>query len=98
MNISSLKHPKIQARIYAAMRLAVNASNGVYSHCQKGAFQISPKQDGATVYIANRKGNNFIRVDYHKSVIDRNNFTQSGFTFYGEAGNISDTVIQSLRS
>ena len=98
MNIASLSHPKVQARLFAAMRLAVNAANGVYDHCQKGVFQIAPKGNAGTVYIQNRNGNNFIRVDYHKVRKSANGYQQSGFTFYNGSGDCTALVLASLRA
>lgn len=89
LNASNLSHPVVQARIYAAMRLAVNASNGMYQHQQKGKFQIAPGKDRATVYIANKSGHNFLRVTY-----DRKGLT--GFRFYCEGGECTAVVLASL--
>jgi len=91
LNISAQNHPNTQARTYAAMRLAVNASNGMYKHCQKGKFQVAPGQGRATVYIANKKGQNFLRVSYDRECL-------SGFRFYGHGGECTETVLKSLRS
>lgn len=103
MNITTLSHPKVQARLFAAMRLAVNAANGFYSHHQKGAFQISPDTQNSrgTVYIQNRNGNNFIRVDYHKAQKRLNGgvstYQKSGFTFYNGNGDCTALVLASLK-
>lgn len=80
-----------QARIYAAMRLAVNASKGIYEHCKKGKFYIAPGKGYATVYIANKKGDNFLRVSYDREGL-------SGFRFYGHGGECTEIVLKSLRS
>lgn len=93
MNLSNLSHPVVQARIYAAMRMAVNAANGVYDHCQKGKFQITPGGKRGTVYIQNKKGHNFLRVTYQKATQQNG----SGFSFYAGGGECTDVVIQSLR-
>ena len=91
LNISALNHPNTQARIYAAMRLAVNASKGMYEHCKKGKFYIAPGRGYATVYIANKKGDNFLRVSYDREGL-------SGFRFYGHGGECTEIVLKSLRA
>jgi len=91
INKSALNHPTIQARLFAAMRMAVNASNGMYQHQQKGKFQIAPGKDRATVYVANKSGHNFLRVTY-----DRKGLT--GFRFYCEGGDCTTVVLASLRA
>lgn len=91
INKTALNHPAIQARLFAAMRMAVNASNGIYQHQQKGKFQIAPGNGWATVYIANKRGDNFLRVTY-----DRKGLT--GFRFYGHGGDCTEIVLKSLRS
>lgn len=91
LNSSALNHPNTQARIYAAMRLAVNASNGMYQHCQKGKFQVAPGRGCATVYVANKKGDNFLRVTYDRADL-------SGFRFYSHGGECTSAVLKSLRS
>lgn len=91
INKSALNHPTTQARLFAAMRMAVNASNGVYQHQQKGKFQIAPGKDRATVYIANKSGHNFLRVTYDRKGL-------SGFRFYCEGGDCTDVVLASLRA
>ena len=91
INKSALNHPTIQARLFAAMRLAVNASNGMYQHQQKGKYQISPGKGRATVYIANKSGNNFLRVTYDRKGL-------SGFRFYCEGGECTSAVLKSLRA
>ena len=91
MNLSNLSHPTIQARIYAAMRYAVNASNGIYNHCQRGKFQIAPGINRGAVYIENKKGHNFLRVTYER------NGNGSGFRFYARGGECTDVIIKSLR-
>lgn len=91
LNSSALNHPNTQARIYAAMRLAVNASNGIYEHCQKGKFQVAPGTGRGTVYIANKNGNNFLRVTYDRAGL-------SGFRFYSHGGECTDVVLKSLPS
>lgn len=90
-NKNALNHPTIQARLFAAMRMAVNASSGMYEHQQKGKFQIAPGNGRASVYIANKKGDNFLRVTY-----DRKGLT--GFRFYCEGGDCTEIVLESLRS
>lgn len=90
LNINALHHPNTQSRIYAAMRLAVNASKGMYQHCQKGKFQVAPRRGCATVYIANKKGDNFLRVSYDRAGL-------SGFRFYGHGGECTEIVLKSLR-
>jgi len=91
MNITSLINPVVQARLFAAMRYAVNASNGMYQHQQKGKFQIAPGNERATVYIQNKRGHNFLRVTYER------NGNTSGFRFYAQGGECTDVVIKSLR-
>ena len=91
INKSALNHPTIQARLFAAMRMAVNASNGMYQHQQKGKFQIAPGKDRATVYIANKSGHNFLRVTYDRKGL-------SGFRFYCEGGECTAVVLASLRA
>lgn len=90
INKSALNHPTTQARLFAAMRMAVNASNGIYQHQQKGKFQIAPGKDRATVYIANKSGHNFLRVTYDRKGL-------SGFRFYCEGGDCTAVVLASLR-
>lgn len=91
LNTSALNHPTIHARLFAAMRMAVNASNGMYQHQQKGKFQIAPGKDRATVYIANKRGDNFLRVTYNREGL-------SGFRFYCGGGDCTAVVLQSLRA
>ena len=91
LNTSALNHPTTQARLFAAMRLAVNASNGMYQHQQKGKFQIAPGKGRATVYIANKRGDNFLRVTYNREGL-------SGFRFYCGGGDCTATVLKSLRA
>jgi len=90
INKSALNHPTTQARLFAAMRMAVNASNGMYQHQQKGKFQIAPGNGRATVYIANKSGHNFLRVTYDREGL-------SGFRFYCEGGDCTAVVLASLR-
>lgn len=94
INITTLNHPTTQARLFAAMRMAVNASNGMYNHCQKGKFQIATGNNRATVYIANKSGHNFLRVTYERAVSGR----LSGFRFYSHGGDCTAVVLQSLRA
>lgn len=69
INKSALNHPTIQARIFAAMKAATMAANGIYqTHIDKGNLRIYPRYNGGSVYIKNRKGNAFIHVDYHKAI------------------------------
>ena len=91
INSTTLNHPTTQARLFAAMRLAVNASNGMYKHCQKGKFQIAPGNKRASVYIANKSGHNFLRVTYDREGL-------SGFRFYSHDGDCTAVVLQSLRA
>lgn len=91
INKSALSHPTTQARIFAAMRMAVNASNGMYQHQQKGKFQIAPGNNRATVYIANKSGHNFLRVTYERGLL-------GGFRFYCEGGDCTAVVLASLRA
>ena len=91
INKSALNHPTIQARLFAAMRMAVNASNGMYQHQQKGKFQIAPGNDRATVYIANKSGHNFMRITYDRKGL-------SGFRFYSHGGDCTAVVLASLRA
>lgn len=91
INKSALNHPTTQARLFAAMRLAVNASNGMYEHQQKGKFQIAPGKERATVYIANKSGRNFLRVTYDRKGL-------SGFRFYSQGGDCTAVVLASLRA
>lgn len=94
MNLTALANPVVQTRLYVAMRLAVKAAHGTPQHQQKGPFQIASYGHKGSVYIQNKKGNNFIRVDYNKA----HDGMGKGFTFYGHSGDITKTVIQSLRA
>ena len=92
ITLSSLTSPAVQCKIAGAMRYAVAASFNpeMFSRVTHG-FEVQRKSWGATVYIKNAKGNNFIRCDYRRG---------EGFVFYGSGmpGTITSTVIQSLRA
>lgn len=98
---TSLTNLNVQARIYAAMRLCVKAALSqddcplvFNSTC---TMQATRKGKGlATAYVPNRKGNNFLRVDYTYG---------NGFRFYAAADSqtkrgmdCTDVVLASLRS
>lgn len=91
MNISSLRSPVVQCKLAGAMRYAVAASfNPEMFSRETKSYDVQRKSWGATVYIRNSKGNNFIRCDYRKG---------EGFVFYGSGSStpITGTVIKSLR-
>lgn len=98
---TSLRSLTVQARIYAAMRLCVKAALSeadcplvFNSTC---TIQATRKGKGfATAYVPNRKGNNFLRVDYTYG---------KGFRFYAAADaqtrrgiDCTDVVLASLQS
>lgn len=94
MNINSLSHPVTQARIYAAMRYAVNASNGMYSKRNLDKLSCVSTQGIANVFIKNKKGEDFLCVTYARAT----NGNPSGFRFYGAGGECTQAVLKSLRN
>ena len=92
MNISSLRSPVVQCKLAGAMRHAVAATFiDTPVNRETGSYDVCKKHFGATVYIKNRSGHNFIRCDYRKG---------EGFVFYGSGSDsvpITDIVIKSLR-
>lgn len=92
ITLSTLQNPNLQCKIYAALRHVVMASQGKIALNGNAHMQ----HFGATTYIKNRQGNNFIRVDYHRG---------NGFRFYAAADaqtkcgyEITKTVYESLRA
>lgn len=90
MNLSNLSHPVVQARIYAAMRMAVNAANGLLPSSPKRNVTVASIGDLGLSCIVNKKGKNFLTVVYDKRGL-------SGFSFSDGTKDVTDVVIQSLR-
>lgn len=95
MNLSNLTHPVVQARIYAAMRMAVNAANGFLPSVPKRnvlVMNLSNYGMGFCV-VQNKNGKGFMSVLYERATDNR----PSGFTFEAGGKDVTDVVIQSLR-
>lgn len=77
LTITALKNPAFLEKIGAAMREAV-----ANSRAWRG--------DHGKAYVANRHGNNVLRVSYHRG---------AGFVFYGaESRNVTACVLAALRA
>lgn len=95
MNLSNLSHPVVQARIYAAMRMAVNVANGVVATLPKRNIIIANLENLGIGFcvIQNKNGKGFMSVLYERATDTR----PSGFTFEAAGKDVTDVVIQSLR-
>ena len=95
---ATLKNPNVQAQLFAAMRWATIAAVQTEYPVQAGRFNICQHSKGhAVVYIANRKGAHYLRVDYRQG-------NAKPFTFYACADkqtqhgyDATATVLKSLR-
>lgn len=96
MNLSNLSHPVVQARIYAAMRMAVNAANGLLPSVPKRNFIVVgvSKFGVGFCMIKNKSNKGYLTVLYDLATEAR----PSGFTFEAGGKDVTDVVIQSLRS
>jgi len=90
MNLSNLSHPVVQCRIYAAMRMAVNAANGLLPSLSKRKTTVVSLGDIGLACIKNNSGKGFLSVVYDKRGL-------SGFTFESGGKDVTDIVTKSLR-
>lgn len=92
MNLTSLNHPTVQARIYAAMRYSVNAAYCLHSGRALHKLDVYPADDMACVFVKNKRNQDFLSVTY------RRNGEKQGFRFYDKHGDVTALVLKSLRS
>lgn len=94
MNLTALNHPNTQARLFAAMKWAVQASYGIGSANVRSHkhFDIYPADDMVCVFIKNKHNRDFLSITY------RRNGEKQGFRFYDKHGDVTALVLKSLRS
>lgn len=81
LTLTSLKHPTIAQKLKRAVWLAKLEA---FAMLKKQGYPQRAKQ-----YVANRKGNNILRIDWH---------TTTGLTAYGDCSvNITHTIKQALQ-